>query len=196
MKTNFNYFLFSILFIVTITSCSDADSNCNVNNFKFLQDGNELTYEFAGFACLFSDRLKVSYFAGEENGFVITNECFLSGSEEFSTEFARVPIHECSGDLYALDAEGKFMTDNFRYKGNRSLGDTWTNIDENNVSATYTVLEKDISVEVPEGTHICDMISYAQEGAFNVDTIYFNNEVGFVKYSGILQEYALLEKNF
>ncbi len=205
MKTNLPIYLLTIFSVLLIFSCSDdAENNqepdgtkdCSVQNFKFLKDGNELIYEFASLACLFDDRMKTSFIAEGENSFISTNECYLSTMEEVKTELSKVTTTECSGDIYVLDMAGEFMEENFRYKGERSTGDTWTHVDDNNVSATYTVIEKDVSIEVLEGIHICDKISYFQEGTINVDTLYFNNSVGFVKYDGLLLSYELLEKNF
>jgi len=205
MKTKLFTFTMTIFAMLLIISCSDDSDNsedpdvtkdCKVQNFKFIEDGNELIYEFAGLTCLFNDRLKTSFIAESENVVFGINECYLSTEEANKTELSRVRTTECSGNIYILDDDGEFADDSFRYKGIRALGESWTNVDANNIKSTYTVIALDVSVTVPEGTHSCDKITYFQEGAINVDTFYFNNEVGFVKYDGIFQSYELLEKNF
>ena len=79
----------------------------------------------------------------------------------------------------------------------RVLGDTWTYYDPQNASFNdYTVYQKNVSLTVAAGTFTCDVLTFNQQGTFNTDTIWWNNSVGWVKYSGVFLDYSLTAKNF
>lgn len=77
------------------------------------------------------------------------------------------------------------MTDDTNYSVHldAQVGDTWSRT-VNSITSNYALVADNVQKTVPAGTFNCKIITYNQTGAFNTDTIYWNNSVGYVHYSG------------
>ena len=186
---------FAILSMATLNSCkkeekkTTKESCTNSGNLKYLKVGNKWVYNYAELS-LSEDTLATleitSFTSGDAYKIDITG-----GGTFFGANRNRY-VKECN-DWFLVNPSGDpgFANDK-SYPLIRKAGDKWTIAGSNN----YEVLATGVSVKTEAGTFICDKITYAQSGAFNVDTIYYSNEVGWIKYVGFLFEYDLKSKNF
>ncbi len=163
----------------------NPNDTCGTPLMTFMADGHVLTYDFTylGTTVTMTHTIATN---GTDGQFKTT----LTSSLVNGTVYSK----ECGGWLYRASTDALVSTNKYR-KSSTVVGDTWT-FAEGSTSAVYNVLAKNQSVTTPAGTFVCDKISYAQSGTINVDTIWFNNAVGDVKYSGTLIDYTLKTINF
>lgn len=158
---------------------------CGTPLMTFMADGHVLTYDFSYLGTTITMTHTIATY-GTTGQFKTTLASSLLNGTVYSKE--------CGGWLYRASTDALVNTNKYR-KSTTAVGDTWTFV-EGSTSAVYLVLAKNQSITTPAGTFACDKISYAQTGTLNVDTIWFNNAVGDVKYSGTLIDYTLKTKNF
>lgn len=169
-----------------ITPTPTPTDTCGTLAMGFLANGHILTYDlsiFGGMPFLMTHTM-TTYPGGKIR-------TVLSSSTLNDTLYSK----ECGGWLYRAAISDTLRSENKYRKSTTAVGDIWS-FSEGGTSAVYTVLAKNVSVTTPAGTFVCDKIKYEQNGTLNVDTIYFNNAVGDVKYSGALIDYTLKTKNF
>ncbi|PZF74184.1 hypothetical protein [Taibaiella soli] len=163
----------------------NTSGSCTNNGLaKFLKVGNKLVYDYSE---VYTDD---SVFTMEVTGTTSAGSyqfALTGGGQVFASAPARV-MRECN-DWVKVSASGE--PTNLTYKLNRAQGDSWVV-----GSSTYTVVEKNVTVSTPAGNFVCDKLSYYTPGTINTDTIYYNNDIGQVKYDGLLYEYTLRSKNF
>jgi hypothetical protein len=105
-------------------------------------------------------------------------------------------FHPCNNNLYIGTTVSAAQTSTqVDQVSNSMLNSSWTE-NFNSTISNYKVIAKNVSVTVPAGTFSCDKITYQQNGAANVDTIFWNSSVGNVKYNGVFLAYEALYKNF
>lgn len=189
----------SLCLVFALTGCSKDDDeqptpssnnpppNTNAT-FPFLKAGNQLQYSFQ--SIFITDTAFSVNFTADGNAFKNTQTFLPSASVGITW------LKECTGNLALSGSSASVDCANIFFKGNRVVGDSWTFTTSSGNTATHAVVAKNVSVTVPAGTFICDKMTYSTVGGFNTDTLYFNNDVSFVKYEGLIGNYQLKSKNF
>jgi hypothetical protein len=177
----------SIIFL--ISSCKKDDNNsCSNNNYmKFLKVGNYWSYNL--FDALTSE---------DSIGMKIESQP-SAGTYFMKIYGAGTPVQIGGDKRYMKECNDWFMVDPTSepddndkvYPAVRSLNQTWTV-----GNSTYVVVGKDVSVTVPAGTFTADKLTFHSAGTINTDTIWFSNDVGYIKYVGLVYDYELRSKNF
>ncbi len=100
---------------------------------------------------------------------------------------------ECNDTLYTSREPGAINSDVDFILLNRFQDQKWKTY---HGEAEYEVVTKDTSVYAAFDTLVCDMLYYHRRDAGTTDTIFFSNEVGFIKYYTANYRYDLFNKNF
>ncbi|XZF13054.1 hypothetical protein ACTHGU_14805 [Chitinophagaceae bacterium MMS25-I14] len=190
------------IFLFATLSCKKNDSSgssgsggCQNNGYiKFLKVGNKWNYNYLDFFSA-DTSMTMEITSEPSSGVFVTT--LTGGGYVVSATGNKRYTQECNDWMLVNPAIAPTAADK-TYKLNRQLNDTWTTIPGNitTITNSYTVIGKNVPVTVPAGTFTCDVFAYNQQGTFNTDTIYFSNEVGYIKYVGFLYEYELKSKNF
>ena len=184
-------FLSALLFT---SSCHDEDNEangCMGGTFNFLTVGNHWESSFSG-SLFSSDTLLMATVLEETEPGIFKLRTYSEPNNHLDATYY---LQDC-GDFLLRSATLPIRQEDKYMKGTRSVGDSWQYTDRaTNIVSNYQVLAKNVSITTPLGTFTCDRISYYQEGSFNTDTMYINNDYLFIKYDGIIQ-YELISKNF
>lgn len=201
MKQSFQKITLFIAFVLLIVSaCKKADSNngnddCGAaDSFPFMATGHEITYSYEEFLGQ-SGEYTHTYGEQDANGnFKITltgtpKPSALTGIDYF--------YYRACGDKFLGGLTSESGSNNWQYKANAQAGESWSHNIGGGGTANYNVLETGLTVntlggDIPD----CAKITYNQVGTINTDTIYWCDQVGWVKYDGFLFSYELKSKNF
>lgn len=186
-----------LLGITAIVSCKKEDDKkttpketCTNNGYlKFLNVGNKWNYSYWEFSS--SEDTFISYSISSQTS-AGSYKFDISGGGTLAGAYKTRYIKECNDWMLVNTSNDPTNADDKSYPAIRKTGDKWTVGTTNN----YTVVETGVSVTTPAGTFKCDKIAYAQTGAFNVDTIFYSNDIGWIKYDGWFMGYELTSKNF
>jgi hypothetical protein len=192
--------LFAALVLLVVSACKKAESNnddCGATDFfPFMATGHEMTYAFEEHFGLgaFGD---YTYTYGEQdaNG---NFKVAVSGNPK-PTALTGIDFvyYRACGDKFLGGLSSESGSNNWQYKADAKAGESWSQALANGSTANYKVLEAGLTVGTLAGDiPNCAKITYNQAGAPNVDTIYWSDQVGWVKYKGSLFEYELKSKNF
>ncbi len=162
-----------------------STDTCGTLLMSFLSNGHQLVYDFTYFGTTIPLTHTIKSYGSKGEFKTILSSALINDS---------VYSKECNGWLYRSPRYPLLNTYKFR-KSATALNDAWTYTDAA-VTENYLVVAKNISVTVSAGTFICDKITYKKNGTSTTDTIYFNNQVGDVKYINAGFEYKLKSKNF
>ena len=178
---------------IGIWSCKKDDSgpSCtSTSNFKYLKVGNWMSYDYSDLGSN-DDSLRMEVQSQPSAGTYLTK--LIGGGVSVQSTSDKRYTKECSDWLYVSAAGEPDLNTNKVFPANRTLNQSWA---VNNNSSTYTVVGKDVSITVPAGTFTCDKLTYHSTGTINTDTIWFSNDIGYIKYDGLLFWYELRAKNF
>lgn len=170
------------------SSSSDNNGGCTNNGkFTFLKTGNKLVYEYSD---LLSADTLLTFDIGAKSsaGSYLVN--LTGGGYLVSSGGDKRYMKECN-DWLLIGVTGEPTDSSKEFPATRALGQTWTMN-----GATFKVVASNVPVVTPAGTFNADKITYYQANAFNTDTIYFNNSIGYIKYDGFIDNYTLKSKNF
>lgn len=199
MKTQFQKItLVFLAALLTFSACkkdNNGDSNCGATDeFPFMATGHELTYaydEFLGNSGTYTQ----TFGEQDANGnFKITitgdpKPLVLEGVDFF--------YYRACGDKFLSSLTPDSGADNWQYKANAQAGDSWTYAIDGGGTANYKVIQTGLTVTTLAGDFPdCAKITYYQTGAFNTDTVYWSDAIGWVRYDGFLFAYELKSKNF
>lgn len=192
--------LFTALFLLVFSACKKAESNnddCGATDFfPFMATGHELTYAFEeNFGLgVFGD---YTYTYGEQDANGNFKVAVTGNPKPTALTDIDFVYYRACGDKFLSGLAPGSGSNNWLYKANAQAGESWTQALSNGGTANYKVLEAGLTVgtlggDVPN----CAKIIYNQSGTLNTDTIYWSDQVGWVKYKGSLFEYELKSKNF
>lgn len=180
-----------------LASCKKDNGNDDCGgpnpNFPFMETGHSITFAYDE---LFGSSGDVTYTYGDQNADGSFNvsvsgtpkPAALAGIDNF--------FYKACGDKFYTGIETIAGGDNWQYKANAKAGESWTHKFDGG-QATYTVLEDGLTVSTIAGDiPNCAKITYQQALTFNTDTVYWSDQIGWVKYDGFLLSYELKSKNF
>ena len=177
---------------IILASCQKAEtlpSGCVDNGaMSFLKVGNELVYDYTDIATL-DDELIITVSGKTEDGAYILD--LTEGGAYVETTGDTRYMRECD-EWLLIDAEQDPTSSDRGFPVNRTIDQTWME----GQAGQYKVIEKNVAVSVQAGTFTCDVIRFEPTNTFDTITIYFNNQVGYVKYDGLQTQYELKSKNF
>jgi hypothetical protein len=182
------------LSIISFVACKKEDKSpssesCTNNGYlKFLKVGHKLTYNYSDIST--DDSLLTMEITSITSGDAYKYD--LTGGGTFTGTYKNRYIKECNDWMLVNVSTDPTSASDKTYPTARKTGDKWTVGTTNN----YLVVATGVSITTDAGIFICDKIAYNQTGAFNTDTIYYSNDIGWVKYDGWLMEYSLKSKNF
>ena len=190
--------LFACATILAFSACkkdNNGNDDCGAaDKFPFMVTGHQLTYSYDEFLGSSGDYTQ-TYGEQDANGnFKVT---FAGSPLPTSLSGIDVFYYRACGDKFLTGITSESGSDNWQYKANAQAGESWTHAIDGGGSATYSVLEDGLTVNTLAGAiPDCAKITYNQAGTFNTDTIYWSDQVGWVKYEGFLLTYELKAKNF
>lgn len=186
--------------LLAFSACKKADNNNDTDNcgpadqFPFMATGHELTYTYEEVLGGAGDYTHTYGEQDADGNFKIS----LSGNPKplVLTDIDFFYYRAC-GDKFLGGITPGSGSDNWQYKANAQKGEYWTHAIGGGVTVTYKVVEAGLTVNTLAGDiPDCAKITYNQAGAFNTDTIYWSDQVGWVKYDGFSFSYELKLKNF
>ena len=201
MKTYFQKItLLACAALLTFSACKkddDGDGNkaCgSADEFPFMATGHQLTYAYNEFLGNDGD---YTHTYGEQDANGNFKIALTGNPKPLVLEGVDFFFYRACGDKFLGGLTAGSGSDNWQYKANAQAGETWTHNIDGGGTANYAVLETGLTVNTLAGAiPDCAKITYNQAGAFNTDTIYWTDNVGWVKYDGFLLAYELKSKNF
>jgi hypothetical protein len=192
--------LFTFIALMMLSACKKADNSDDTDNcgpadeFPFMVTGHELTYTYEEFLGGSGDYTHTYGEQDSDGNFKIS----LSGNPKPSalTDIDFFYYRACGNKFLGGLTPGSGSS-NWQYKANAQVGEYWTHAIEGGGTVTFKVLETGLTVSTIAGAiPDCAKITYNQTGAPNTDTIFWSDQVGWVKYDGVSFDYELKLKNF
>lgn len=196
MSKTFKFIPVLFFAAILVSSCEKSNSTtCDSSRFPFLQTGHRLTYSIYGFLS--------GSFTPEDYVFNIgskdANDNYLltfDPNPNLSSALLTPQYRRACGSKLSAGAVPVLDDANCSMDLDVAAGGSWTKQGTNGITTTYRVIADNVPITVQAGTYNCKVLTYRQTGGINTDSIFWNNQVGYVKYVGLGVAYELKSKNF
>ncbi|RZJ67196.1 MAG: hypothetical protein EOO50_06645 [Flavobacterium sp.] len=178
-------------------SCSGDDAGnpasgtCDTDAL-WLQSGKFVEYDLEQFGFV-AGTMKLSFGDCNGNGFVTTRQMIQPDGTVASTTTDLV-FQDAGFIKNDVGSNGGYAST--LYKLNASLGDVWSETNDNGSVITHEVVDIDSTITVPAGTFNCKVYKYTSSTAVNESFIFWNDEVGEVMEDAGFFTLKLKEHNY